>query len=562
MGTKIKAVECKFAVHVPSKYDQSDLHLVKEVIHFEDGTTKPNVKLIENYKRDFWVTKKGFRNHKSKKEREHLDKLTKFSSTQVLLEENILKALGEPWRIGKLRGGLREICRSPYVYGTDILTSCLIKKEYQDRYPNTFTPFSLAVFDVETDVLYDTNDIVMSTLSFKDRVFTAINESFVKAYTNVEERLQRLLNQYLGNVVKERNIKWEVKICKTPAMCVVETFKKAHEWKPDWVAIWNQDFDIPKCLEMLKKEGIEPETVFSDPKVPKKYQYFEYKTGARQKVTASGKKSPIPVEQQWHTVITPASFYVIDAMCAYRLIRQGKGELPSYSLDYIMNKEIERGKLKFEEAEGFTKIEWHIFMQKNHPLEYVIYNVFDCVGMEMLDEKTKDLQLRLPLMAELSDFQNFKSQPRRFCDSVHFQSMEMGYVMATTSDRMGDELDELTVSASDWIIALAAHPIEDNGLQVIEEFPELRTNIRGCNADIDATAAYPSGQCVFNACKETTFREIVKIEDVSEYDKRMMGLNLSGGHTNSVLVASSLLGLPTMHQFFEKFTEDHKELPY
>ena len=90
METKIKAVECKFAVHVPSKYDQSDLHLVKEVIHFEDGTTKPNVKLIENYKRDFWVTKKGFRNHKSKKEREHLVKLTKFSSTQVLLEENIL----------------------------------------------------------------------------------------------------------------------------------------------------------------------------------------------------------------------------------------------------------------------------------------------------------------------------------------------------------------------------------------------------------------------------------------------------------------------------------------
>lgn len=110
-----------------------------------------------------------------------------------MLEENILKALGEPWRIGKLRGGLREICRSPYVYGTDILTSCLIKKEYQDRYPNTFTPFSLAVFDVETDVLHGTNDIVMSTLSFKDRVFTAINESFVKAYTNVEERLQRLL---------------------------------------------------------------------------------------------------------------------------------------------------------------------------------------------------------------------------------------------------------------------------------------------------------------------------------------------------------------------------------
>jgi len=562
MDKKIKAIECRFAVHVPSKYDQNDLHVIKEIIHFEDGTTKPNLRLIENYKRPFYITKKGFRNHKSKKEREEISKLNKYTSTQAMLEDNVLKALEEPWRIGKLRGGLREVCRSPYVYGTDIATSCLIKKAYQDKYPGIFTPFSLAVFDVETNMLDGSNNVILATLSFKDKVFTAINADFVKDYVNVEERLQKLLKKYIGDTVKERGIVWETQICSSPAMCIVEVFKRAHKWMPDWVAIWNQDFDIPKSIAMLKNEGIDPATVFSDPSIPNKYQFFDYKLGARQKVTASGKKSPIPIQEQWHSVITPASFYVIDAMCAYRLIRQGKALLPSYSLDSVMDTEINRTKLKFDEAEGYLGPDWHIFMQRNHPLEYVIYNVFDCVGMELLDDKTKDLQLRLPIMAELSDFQNFKSQPRRLCDDIHFQCIESGYVMASTSDRMGDEFDSLTVDSDQWIINLAAHLNEDNGLQLIEEMPDVRTNIFANNADLDAAAAYPNGQCVYNISKETTYREIIKIEDVSEYDKRMMGLNLSGGHTNAVHIASVLLGLPTMHQFFEKFTEDHKELPY
>ena len=39
--------ECRFAVHTPSKYnDGADLHFVKEIKHFKDGTTKPSIRLI------------------------------------------------------------------------------------------------------------------------------------------------------------------------------------------------------------------------------------------------------------------------------------------------------------------------------------------------------------------------------------------------------------------------------------------------------------------------------------------------------------------------------------
>lgn len=44
---KIVAKECRFAVHMPTKRsDIPDFHLVKEILHFEDGSTKPSVRFI------------------------------------------------------------------------------------------------------------------------------------------------------------------------------------------------------------------------------------------------------------------------------------------------------------------------------------------------------------------------------------------------------------------------------------------------------------------------------------------------------------------------------------
>ena len=70
----IKAKECRFAFHIPTRSkDFPDLHLVKEVIHYEDGTTEPNVRFVKGFKRSFWITQKKYRNHEQKKEREYMD---------------------------------------------------------------------------------------------------------------------------------------------------------------------------------------------------------------------------------------------------------------------------------------------------------------------------------------------------------------------------------------------------------------------------------------------------------------------------------------------------------
>lgn len=550
---EIRGYECRFAVYCPPpEGEHSDIHLIKEIIHTKDGRQIPNVKLVKDFKRPFWVTKKGFRNHQDKKELEELTKLDRYSTTQTELLNDAARALGQQW----FRGNLRRLARSPYLYGADILSTAMIKKAYLKKFPELITPYSVAMFDTEKDVVNGTDQIIMATISFKKRVFTAVQASYVEGYSDVEARVGKLMNKYLAKVIEKRGIEFELLIVPDDVSIIKECFKRAHEWMPDFVSIWNINFDLPLMIKTLESNGIDPKDVFSDPSVPAAYRHFHYKEGAAQKVTASGKVTPVKPSARWHTAYCPASFYFIDGMCAYRQIRTGEGEEPSYGLDAILKKHECGGKLEFEEAGHLTGIDWHIFMQTYYRLEYIVYNVWDCVSMEELDEKTSDLSLTLPMFSGCSDFANFKSQPRRRADDLHYFYLENDCVIGTTSDQMRNDLDDYTVGTDGWIVTLPAELVADNGLQVIQEIPSLRTNIRAHVGDLDVSASYPNGGAVFNISKATTHKELCKIHGVPEQVQRMQGINLSGGHTNAVEFCTSMYKLPTLKGMLELYKQE------
>ena len=553
-----KQYEARFATYCyPPSPGARDLHVVKELIHHPDGTVIPNLRLIYDFKRPFWVTRRDKRNHKQKKEWELEENLQPFTSRQCDLIKTMAKAIGEPW----FKGNQRQLQRNPYIYGSDISSTAILKHQYMNKYPDLFTPFTMAVFDIETDVVYGTGDIIMATLSMGDKVFTAVLNSFVAGQGNVEPRLQSMSQLYLGEYIEKRCINWEVVFVDKPSQIIQACFAKAHEWMPDFVAIWNIDFDLPKAVAALEKDGINPADVFSDPRIPREYRFYNYKQGSKQKVTASGKITPRKPSDQWHTAFCPASFYFMDAMCAYRQVRVGKAEEQSYALDAILHKHLGIRKLKFKEADGLVKLEWHKFMQSRHPLEYIVYNKFDCISVEVLNEETTDLSFALPLNAEHSDFQHYNSQPRRLVDKLHFFVKERGYIFASTSDQMEVPEDKLTVGLEGWITTLPAHLVADNGLRIIKDMPWMPTNIRVHVGDLDVSAAYPTNEGVFNISKQTTFRELIEIIGVPEKVVRAQGINLSGGQTNAVEFCTAMFGMPTQEEMLKAFLEDNMQIP-
>lgn len=444
----VKGYECRNVTYCPSRNRPNDLLVVKEYIHTNDNRRIPRIGKIFDYKREFWVTKEGYRKHKDKLEWDLESRLQRYTSTQIRLPEAIARALGKPG----VKQPLRQLANSPYLYGCDIGPGPLLKKEYATRYPDCIHPeASVAVLDIETDVLYGTEDIILITLSFKDRVITAATRQYVGKMVDPEATIQRAFEKYLGEYKASRNINLEIIITDTPGQAVKAVIDKAHEWMPDFVIFWNMNFDLPKMIAALEKEQYSLGDVFSDPSVPYEYRFFKYTEGPSQKVTASGKVMALHPADRWHVADFPASFYFLDAMCLYKRIRTAKGNEPSYSLDAILKKNLALGKLKFEEADHVAGLAWHQLMQDQYKAEYAVYNIFDCIGVELLDEKTGDVSRAFSVLCEFSDFSNFKSTPRRISDDMHFFVREHGRVIATTSADMVDELDEHVVSMKDWI---------------------------------------------------------------------------------------------------------------
>lgn len=549
-----KAIECRFVSYNKSNEpgDHSDMHFIKEQVHTSDGAVVPNTRMVIDYQRPFYVTKKGLQNHQDRKEWEDVMNLNKFMTTQTNLTYAVAKALGKPWH----RGTLRDLEGSQYVYGADILSTCLIKQSYADKW-STFTPYSYAAFDTETCMFSPEGDILMATISFKKKVFTAVQKRFVQNYVDVENQVKLLAEKYIGETLKARNITLEIMVVDTEIDVIKQTINKAHEWKPDFLSVWNIAFDMDKIIAACKRAGIEPEDILSDPSVPQKYRSFNFKKGAAKKTTASGRVMNFKPSQRWHTVFCPASFYWVDAMCVYRQVRTGAPEEPSYALDDLLKKNLKNvTKLKFEKANHVTKADWHKFMQTNYPLEYIVYNQFDCISMEILDEKTLDICMSFPMQAGASDFQNFNSQPRRSANDLHFFCLKHEKVVGSTAQEMTDDFDTETVDLKDWIVMLPSHLVADNGLKIIEENPELSTNARAHIGDLDVAGSYPNGECALNVSKETTSKEIIELEGVDEHTRRMGTINLSAGFVNATEIAVTLFGLPSLDQWLEAFNEE------
>lgn len=541
--------ECKHVQYVTAQDGSpNDLLAIKERIHLKDGTTVPNMRFIENFKRDFWVTKEAHRTHTDKLEWEDLNKVQKFSSTQVNLPKTIGRALNRPG----MKGSLAMMARSPYLYGTDITTPVLAKRKYMDQWPELITENTVSVLDIETDVLNGTEEPLSVSLTFKDKAILTVTEDFVKTVNGPVEKTLEYFQKYLGKYVEERNINLEVIVVKDPGEAIVKVIERAHQWMPDFVAVWNMNFDVPKMIKTLDRYGYDPALVFSDPKLPPKYKYMYYKEGAASKLTASGKYMTLHPADRWHTLYCPASFYFIDAMCVYKRVRIAKGMEASYSLDYILGKDLDLGKLRFEEADQYTGLEWHQVMQRYHKIEYLIYNLFDCIGVELLDEKNKDLSRTVSVLIEHSEYAKFPSQPRRTCDDLHFYCLQNGKVIASTSDQMEDELDANIFSMKNWIVTLPTHMVDDNGIALTEELPNLRSKYRAHVLDLDVSAAYPHGEIIMNISKETTYRELCKVSGVSDRKLRKACINQTAARVNAVEICQDIMGAPQFDDLLDE----------
>lgn len=562
---EILGYECRHAVYLPGHPSSpNDAVFIKEIIHCKDGRLIPNHRLVKNFQRDFYVTREGYQKHKDKKQSERLDRLQKHTCTQKELMPKIARLFKR--NLNNLQ--MRQLARSPFLYGADISTPAIIKHGYRKRWSDCSSAAKVAVLDIETDMINGTEEIICISVTCKENIVLAVVKSFIESVPDWKRRLEEKFNFYLSemkstkddkvfNIIKERNLKLEIIEADTAGMACAAVLARAHEIKPDWMAVWNIDFDLPRVMAALERDNYNLADVFSDPSVPPEFRYCHYKQGSQSRLTASGKHMPLAPDERWHVMTTPSSFYWIDAMCVYSMIRKAKGRKASYALDAILNDELGLRKLKFTEADSYEKGAWHTFMQSNFKIEYLVYNIFDCVSVEMLDEKTYDLSITISELCEHSEYRHMNSTPQQLADDLHFFYLDRGRAIATRSDQMADELDDDVVSMDGWIITLAAHLVADEGLRLFKDVPKIRSLWRMWVSDLDVKSAYPYTQIILNISKATTMLELCSIEGVIENERRIAGLNITGGDVNVIDFCTRIYKAPQLIKLAEAYEKEH-----
>lgn len=549
----IKSKEFRHGIHLPYKEsERKDTHVVAELITYEDDTVERNLKIIEDYKRPYYITKPYYQNHKQKKESEAIDKLNRYTATESDMAREAGKKLGVMAR----NPTYRDIQNNPYIYLASTTSLTLLKLRYRKKYPDARTPYETCFLDIENDV--DTGEVTVISIIYNNLIYTVVNESLIKGLNHdfvkrrVVERLRE--NMPTENVSKENMIRLEdfnirIDISNGELEALMCIFKVIHKLKPDILTAWNAIYDFEVLFNVCKKNDVRPELIFADPELPDNLKIAEIKKG-RTKFKSEGKgEKGLDIQEQWHTYNISAHYVILDQMATYNFVRTGEKTIQGgFSLENVLNKELSTGKLKIKHpgSEELIKTEWHRFMSNNHPIDYVAYNIWDVIPCQMLEKKTADLGYALPLLSDNSTFDKFSSAPKRLMDDFFIHYLENGEIIGTNPNKHDFDTG-LGLGDKQWIVTLDNwRTVPEVGYSAIEGHPYLHTNIRPHTLDLDMVSSYPSNTLLGNISKATTSKEIINISGVSKSDFIKNNMNILTGKVNALSYCSVMFNTPTL----------------
>lgn len=541
---------------------EEDVVFVKEYTYFPDGKVESSLKPIVNFERSFYVTKPGFRNHKDKKDSEFLDRLREFKTTQHNLTNAVAKALNYHGRDRSLRG-MASSNVGQYLYGTDISTVSLIKNAYDKQWPNRTTrPASYAAYDIETDMLKD-RDVgytIMASAAYDDHVWFSVTREFAERHNLDEDSIRTKARELAPDYFTEDGeTPWKlyIHIAENEGEVNKWVIERMHEVGPDYIGVWNIDFDLPKVIASFERSGIDPASVLSDPSVPEPYKQIKYNKGMTKRITASGREMTLTAAEQWHTLTAPAKFQWLCAMSVNAFLNVHLGKRPM-GLDAVLQRELGTSKLKpvdIGEPEGSAA--WHIKMQRHYGAEYCVYNIFDTIRVVELDRKTNDISRSVPSQLGISELSKFRSTPGKIVDDMEIFSREvLGMALASMPRSIVTDLDRFVTSARDWTITLGSYLMESSNMPLFVDAPHLRTRVYRFNFDLDVEGTYPNLENGLNLGKSSNRFEVSRIQGVSETLRRYVGVDLTLPETNAVWLATILNKAPTINQVLNSWSKN------
>jgi hypothetical protein len=266
-------------------------------------------------------------------------------------------------------------------------------------------------------------------------------------------------------------------------------------------------------------------------------------------------------QERWDVSLSTSSFRIQDAMQTYWQLRKAKGkESGGYGLDAVLTRQLGVGKVKYDTDDSTVPsgtLPWHMDMQQNHKVRYGVYNIFDSLGLWVLDKKNSDLSSQISMLAGPADYSRFNSQPTINAIDMMFSVMKRRKkIICSTSDQMADDNDKLVMGKDGWIVTFPSHNVVDSGLFLFEDMPTVRSMLHVFNSDADVETTYPTAEIIQNLSKETTMNEPCKIKGVLKEVQRHAAINLTAPQENAIEIVETICKMPTLDQWAEQARKD------
>ena len=487
--------------YVPPDNNSSGIDAVIACVKNVD-TGESQLHIIKNPQTQLYVIKEGLRTFEHKREYARIIDCDMYITPYKLQYETLASSLGirnkDPFFMK------RAVEESPYAFTWDINPLIRMKCEYLDHTEKSATSLRIGMLDLETSVLGDEQILCASICSWPDREVHCfiLNDPWLRVndLKQLEERTKKEyktfeegLNDKAKKIWDQKPITAHYHLCKDEKSLLKESFNYIHSCKFDFLGIWNMGYDVPYMKQRAEFRQIDLVELWCHPDVPAEFRFFEWK---------EDKSKVDHFTDVWHIVNAPGYTYWYDAMALYSRLRKVKGRDILYTLDYIGNKIIGTGKMRFGTNES------HYLMQTNDKIGYCVYNTLDVVIPALMDAITYDVAS----MIELSDcamLQDFAKQTVQLKAQFYKYLLGLRLVPGSVAGSIKQEFDDVIGNIGGAVLNPTLMKIK--GLPCLKE-SSMRSAIYRLAMDLDVSSFYPSATIAFNISRETKLASVLWIE--------------------------------------------------
>jgi DNA polymerase elongation subunit (family B) len=243
-------------------------------------------------------------------------------------------------------------------------------------------------------------------------------------------------------------------------------------------------------------------------------------------------------------------------MCLYSQLRKTAGFEPSYSLEYILSKYGEKGKVLNLDLAG------HIHYSNRRFLDYIIYNQYDVMGLYIMEKKNNDF-LQFMINSRIVPLHEFNLSTRTVTYEHFYYFSKQGKIISSAGNepiteehliqryykkKYGIEVKKNQTVPKFGGAVLRPERCKNVGINIFDRKNPFNENnetlVHLAISDLDLSSAYPTNMMTYNISRSTSVFTVFDIENRHQLDVHLLFNNLVALRENSVYLCNEFLGLP------------------